>query len=231
MQTLKQANAGMLKSWVGMQPHDAPEAPTEDGACRAGTPQALFSPQAGQAPGGGRARGAGAHSEHQGALPHPCRVPQGLTSQSCLISMLQGGGHAFIGLHLAKALLKKGHSVTIFNDGDQVGGRPAPAELPALVLLAALHGSVLRGSDRQRPQAKLSKKGPYSQYAGLESEGVRVVFGNPEDRAALPTDKFDVIYDNNAKKLEVNQGLIDLAKVLARARQPARRRLLCCQQR
>jgi hypothetical protein len=30
------------------------------------------------------------------------------------------GGHAFIGLYLAKKLTAGGHSVTIFNDGDQV---------------------------------------------------------------------------------------------------------------
>ena len=66
-------------------------------------------------------------------------------------------------------------------------------------------------------QAKLSKKGPYAQYSQLESEGVKVVFGNPEDKAALPSEKFDVIYDNNAKKLEVNQVLIDLAKVRMRS--------------
>lgn len=33
---------------------------------------------------------------------------------------LQGGGHAFIGLYLAKDLIAKGHDVTIMNDGDQV---------------------------------------------------------------------------------------------------------------
>jgi hypothetical protein len=32
----------------------------------------------------------------------------------------QGGGHAFIGYHLAKQLIAKGHDVTIFNDGDKV---------------------------------------------------------------------------------------------------------------
>jgi hypothetical protein len=37
----------------------------------------------------------------------------------------QGGGHAFIGLYLAKELLYKGHDVTILNDGDEVRCRPA----------------------------------------------------------------------------------------------------------
>jgi nucleoside-diphosphate-sugar epimerase len=35
----------------------------------------------------------------------------------------QGGGHAFIGYHLAKQLIAKGHDVTILNDGDKVGRR------------------------------------------------------------------------------------------------------------
>mmetsp|Transcript_1971 Transcript_1971/g.4448 ORF Transcript_1971/g.4448 Transcript_1971/m.4448 type:complete len:360 (+) Transcript_1971:37-1116(+) len=39
-------------------------------------------------------------------------------NQSCLIINTKGGGHAFIGLHLAQELLKRGHTVTICNDGD-----------------------------------------------------------------------------------------------------------------
>ena len=31
-----------------------------------------------------------------------------------------GGGHAFIGLHLANQLLDAGHTVTLLNGGDQV---------------------------------------------------------------------------------------------------------------
>ena len=41
-------------------------------------------------------------------------------AQKALIVNTKGGGHAFIGLHLAKQLKADGHSVTIFNDGDQV---------------------------------------------------------------------------------------------------------------
>ncbi|KAI8477102.1 MAG: NAD(P)-binding protein [Monoraphidium minutum] len=36
----------------------------------------------------------------------------------CIVNT-KGGGHAFIGLHLAKQLISKGHDVTIFNDGDE----------------------------------------------------------------------------------------------------------------
>jgi len=36
-----------------------------------------------------------------------------------LIINTKGGGHAFLGLHLAKELLSAGHSVSIFNDGDK----------------------------------------------------------------------------------------------------------------
>ena len=35
-------------------------------------------------------------------------------------SYAAGGGHAFIGLYLAKQLLSDGHSVTILNDGSKV---------------------------------------------------------------------------------------------------------------
>ncbi len=37
-----------------------------------------------------------------------------------LIVNTKSGGHAFIGLYLARELLAKGHSVTILNEGDQV---------------------------------------------------------------------------------------------------------------
>lgn len=40
-------------------------------------------------------------------------------NDSCLIVNTKGGGHAFLGLHLAQKLIKSGHSVTILNDGDQ----------------------------------------------------------------------------------------------------------------
>ena len=41
-------------------------------------------------------------------------------ADNVLIANTKGGGHAFIGLHLAKQLLDNGHSVTILNDGDEV---------------------------------------------------------------------------------------------------------------
>jgi nucleoside-diphosphate-sugar epimerase len=40
-------------------------------------------------------------------------------SDSALIINTKGGGHAFLGLHLARRLLKDGHSVSILNDGDE----------------------------------------------------------------------------------------------------------------
>ena len=48
-----------------------------------------------------------------------------------LIANTKGGGHAFIGLHLAKQLLDSGHSVTILNDGDEVS-RLCTLGLPSL---------------------------------------------------------------------------------------------------
>ena len=49
------------------------------------------------------------------------RVPLVVRNDSCLIVNTKGGGHAFLGLHLAKKLVSDGHQVTILNDGDQVG--------------------------------------------------------------------------------------------------------------
>ncbi len=40
-------------------------------------------------------------------------------ADSALIVNTKGGGHCFLGLHLAKKLIKDGHSVTIMNDGDE----------------------------------------------------------------------------------------------------------------
>lgn len=46
-------------------------------------------------------------------------------ADKCLIVGTKGGGHAFITLYLAKELVNRGHDVTIFQQGDQVGRRPA----------------------------------------------------------------------------------------------------------
>ena len=47
-------------------------------------------------------------------------APLAARAGSALILNTKGGGHAFIGLYLAKELLAAGHSVTILNDGDRV---------------------------------------------------------------------------------------------------------------
>ncbi len=41
-------------------------------------------------------------------------------ADQALIVNTKGGGHAFLGLHLAKKLIADGHKVTILNDGDKV---------------------------------------------------------------------------------------------------------------
>lgn len=46
------------------------------------------------------------------------RVSLAVRNDSALIVNTKGGGHAFLGLHLAKKLLADGHTVTILNDGD-----------------------------------------------------------------------------------------------------------------
>ncbi len=61
-----------------------------------------------------------------GARPLPAsrRLAVKVSAEKVLIVNTKGGGHAFIGLHLAKQLIAKGHTVTILNDGDEVGAEP-----------------------------------------------------------------------------------------------------------
>lgn len=47
------------------------------------------------------------------------RVPLVVRNDSALIVNTKGGGHAFLGLYLAKKLIADGHKVTILNDGDR----------------------------------------------------------------------------------------------------------------
>lgn len=100
-------------------------------------------------------------------------------ADSVLIANTKGGGHAFLGLHLARKLVADGHSVTILNDGEE---------------------------------SKQRAKAPFSEYADLESKGVKVVWGNPADPAAIPAGPFDAVYDNNGKDTDACQPLIDAFK-------------------
>lgn len=97
-----------------------------------------------------------------------------MRAENVLIINTKGGGHAEIGLHLAKQLLSAGHSVTILNDGEQ---------------------------------GKLEKKTPFNQYKSLEK--ATVVWSNPTDTATYPSEKFDVVYDNNGKDLDACKPAID----------------------
>ena len=53
----------------------------------------------------------------------------------------------------------------------------------------------------------IEKKAPFSQYSRLRD--VDVVYGDPKNPDTYPEGKFDIIYDNNGKKLEECQPLID----------------------
>lgn len=118
-------------------------------------------------------------SSHGKQTSRAANLRMAARSDNALIINTKGGGHAFLGLHLAKALLKGGHKVTIFNDGDE---------------------------------GKLKAKDPYSQYDSLAAEGVTIQFGDPADAGSLPDGPFDIVYDNNGKKLEVCQPAIDKYK-------------------
>ena len=76
-----------------------------------------------------------------------------------------------------------------------------------------LDAAVPRSGRAMLVQEKTTKKGPYTQYGALESEGVSITWGDPADPAALPDGPFDVVYDNNGKTLDVCQPAIDAFKV------------------
>lgn len=58
------------------------------------------------------------------AAPRPRPAGRALTvtvrAEKVMVVNTKKGGHAFVGLYLAKRLDAVGHSVTIFNDGDAV---------------------------------------------------------------------------------------------------------------
>ncbi|CAG9466572.1 unnamed protein product [Pedinophyceae sp. YPF-701] len=62
------------------------------------------------------------------------RVMAAAGGMNCLIVNTKGGGHAFIGLYLARALMAKGHKVTLMNDGDEakLSSKGCYAQYPAL---------------------------------------------------------------------------------------------------
>lgn len=54
-----------------------------------------------------------------------------------------------------------------------------------------------------------ARKAPFSEYGRLEREGAQIVWGDPTDPYTYPEGRFDVVYDNNGKKLDVCKPLID----------------------
>jgi hypothetical protein len=128
----------------------------------------------------------------------------------------KGGGHAFIGLHLAKKLISQGHKVTILNDGDQVREAVLAAGCCCWrppwgrVGHSGASPSTSPPPVRSCSQEKLKGKAPFSEYASL---GAEVVWGSPTDPAAWPSAHYDVVYDNNGKDLDSCKPLIDHFKV------------------
>ena len=127
------------------------------------------------------------------------------------------GGHAFLGLYLAKRLLGKGFGVTIFNDGD-------PVRLTILETvshydptrprtLTSVANDMFRDSPGKILQS-LEEKDPFSQYAVVAKNnppprGLQIQYGSPTDPSTYPEGSFDVIVDNNGKSMAECQPLID----------------------
>ena len=141
-----------------------------------------------------------------------------VVSERVLIANTKGGGHAFIGLHLAQQLLSKGHEVTILNDGEEVGRwqyTPCSVFCVSVLLPCRVSGA---GQSRcphscSILQGKQTKKAPYSQYPSLKEAGAQIVWGDPASPESLPSIDFDVVIDNNGKTLESCKPLIDAFKV------------------
>ncbi len=57
----------------------------------------------------------------------------------------------------------------------------------------------------------MEKKAPFSQYGTLQD--AKIVWGNPADPATFPSEKFDVVYDNNGKNMDACKPAIDHFKV------------------
>ncbi len=65
-------------------------------------------------------------------------------------------------------------------------------------------------------QDKLEGKAPFSQYSTLS--GANIVWGSPTDTSSYPSDKFDIVYDNNGKDLDTCKPPIDHFKVCSQLR-------------
>jgi len=133
---------------------------------------------------GGRRHGAAAGSPRRragGARMDAGTPPPALAGKTVLILNTKGGGHAFIGLHVAKAVLAAGGRVRLLHVGDE---------------------------------AKLSTTLPCSCYAALAAsagdDAFAVAYGSPDDLpTAFPGVAFDVVLDNNSKKVDEAAAVAD----------------------
>lgn len=99
--------------------------------------------------------------------------PPNLAGKTVLILNTKGGGHAFIGLHVARAVLAAGGRVRLLNVGEEAA------------LAAALPCS------------------RYADLAAAHGEGFGVAYGAAADLpTAFPGMTFDAVLDNNSKKTD-----------------------------
>lgn len=114
-------------------------------------------------------------------------APPDLTGKTVLVLNTKGGGHAFIGLHLARAVVAAGGRVRVLQVGDE----------------AALAAS-----------APCSR---YAELVASSGDGgVEVAYGAPADLpTAFPGVSFDAVVDNNSKKVDEAAGVADFVAAAA----------------
>ncbi|GAB0492506.1 hypothetical protein MMPV_003769 [Pyropia vietnamensis] len=100
--------------------------------------------------------------------------PHDLTGKTVLILNTKGGGHAFIGLHVARAVVAAGGRVRLLQVGDEAALRDS--------LPCSRYGELVSASD---------------------DGAVEVAYGTAADvSTAFPGVTFDAVLDNNSKKVD-----------------------------
>lgn len=159
---------------VGASSAFAPAAASAVGSCRAYGTTATAARRGAHVAAGVSRLAPGGRSPPSMAVAEATAPPPDLTGKTVLILNTKGGGHAFIGLHVARAVIAAGGRVRLLQVGDE----------------AALGASL--------PCSR------YAELVSASDEGaVEVAYGTVADvSTAFPGVTFDAVLDNNSKKVD-----------------------------